>query len=67
MIVEDVLRVTFLGAGILCLSGAIHVYEHGYWEFWRYPVSPAVRSLMRMGGVVMFAGAAATLVTAALE
>jgi hypothetical protein len=64
---DGALRVTFLGAGLLCVAGGLHVYEHGYWEFWCYPVSRTTAGVMRVGGTAMFVGAAAVLLGAALD
>lgn len=66
MVVDGALRVTFLGAGLLCAAGGLHVYEHGYREFWRFPISRSTERVLNLGGLVMFSGATATLVAAAL-
>jgi hypothetical protein len=67
MLMDGALRVTFLGAGLLCAAGGIHVYEHGYHEFWRFPISQTSARVLNIGGLVMFSGATATLIAAAMD
>lgn len=64
---EAGLHITSLGLGLISAAACWHVWQNGYVEFWRYPISSGTQRLLNAGGVVLFGGAAMTFLAGGLD